>query len=280
MSEYTPGTLSISDSIKLGWKNVFESQYGLVLLMSALLIGFGFVIGLIAEGINLVIPMLGSLLNFLASPLYIGLPYAMVRKLRGEPIHFSMMFAGFSRFGTLLLTGLVLGLGYLACVAPGLIVALIGQAAQSGVLIGIGGLFMFVGGIVAAYVSIRLYFANFIIMDNPSGYSVKAAVLQSWKMTKEPVAVKLFLLGLVLGLICLACILLLVLPVLIVGVPLALSTIAVAYELIRPVASSEAAAAGPAAERKFTCAFCGYSKSGLNQPICPECGARADSSPV
>jgi hypothetical protein len=93
-------------------------------------------------------------------------------------------------------------------------------------------------------------------------------------MTREPVGSRVFILGLYTGLISLICLLCLVVPIVMVGLPLMCSVLAAAYEFARPLRSEDArrGGGGPAALRAGRCESCGYSRSGITQDVCPECG--------
>lgn len=103
--EYYEGAISPGDCISNSWALVSQN-YGLFFGMSILAFATLFFISCI--------PFLGIIINgILTGPIYVGIYYALLKKMRGEEINFGMMFFGFERFVPAMIVSLVVMLPYI-----------------------------------------------------------------------------------------------------------------------------------------------------------------------
>jgi accessory gene regulator protein AgrB len=88
--EFHRGAISPGDCISNGW-TLISQNYGIFLGMSTLAFFTVFFINCI--------PFLGVFINAVISgPIFVGIYYCCLKKMRGEDIDFGMMFFGFQRF--------------------------------------------------------------------------------------------------------------------------------------------------------------------------------------
>lgn len=119
--------IEIGDCLERAWK-IFSSQAGLI-IGATLLVGLVFIgCYIVSALVSIVIPFGNVLLQGLyAGPLTGGLFYFFLRIIRGEPATVGDAFAGFSRrFLPLFLSSLVQTVAAAVCMAPFLIVAIVG----------------------------------------------------------------------------------------------------------------------------------------------------------
>lgn len=132
--------LDVGEVINYAWQ-VWQNNLGL-------LVGAFFVVGVINMGVSLpfsilqsnlenqgeaeaavAVGLVGNIVSQVVSVfLGIGLAQICLRLARGEPAEFGQIFGGASRFlpvlGVSILVGIVIGLGFVACIVPGIILAL------------------------------------------------------------------------------------------------------------------------------------------------------------
>jgi len=97
--EIRKGAINPSACLSEGWA-LIKPHYGIFLGMTIVLMLIAFTLGFI--------PYVGQVINAIISgPLLCGIYYALIVKMRGEEVRFSMMFEGFSRFLSALFVTLV-----------------------------------------------------------------------------------------------------------------------------------------------------------------------------
>ncbi|MDX2115198.1 MAG: hypothetical protein SFZ24_06180 [Planctomycetota bacterium] len=261
---YEPGVgrFNFEEAMRRGWETLsatYMSSLGAVSLMTLL-----WVVGNVT---GLVIPGAGSLAGLFLAPVFVGLGFSFVLRVRGARPGGAEFFDGLKgRYWSLFVIELLKSLmGFVAAVPMiVLIVAavLVGQGARSGGLaIGLAVMAVLAGMLPVLYVAARLSFAGLLFMDAPVGsLELFGALRMSWARTK-PHAWGLVWLSVVLGLVNVLCAVLLVMPVLLLGMPLTLAVTAAAYDMICPP--------------RFTgrCLRCGYDCRSVVGGVCPECGA-------
>lgn len=227
--------------------DVLKNNYGTILGAVAILIICAVVVSLVSTVIDEVLvdeddiiqpaSMLTGL--FVLTPLYVGpalLAAMRYRAGRGSGVasgSTGTVFAGFTRYPTVLgIAAIINGVQWALMITIGLIVwgasASMGMAAAA--IIGLVlGLPMYV---VMIWLSIRIGFAMLLSVD-PMGTKPGAieAIGQSWRLTAGH-AWMLFAIGIVLGLVVFLSMLLLVLPAIFYGIPLALCGWGVMYMLV------------------------------------------------
>ena len=116
------------------------------------------------------IPLIGALAGFLYTPLFAGLSYYLLLKVRREPVRFEDCFCGFNRnFLQLFLLGLVVGMITLAAMIPGLgviiggVIAAEGTSEPAGVAIAMAGALLCM--IPAMYLNTIWMFSIFLCID-------------------------------------------------------------------------------------------------------------------
>lgn len=189
---------SNKEAIKFGWEKMKANFWFFV---GAILTTFA-----ITLIINMIIPILGSLIGmFLSLGLYL---IALTIHDGGKP-KFTDLFSGFKFFlkylGALIILGLIIGIG-IGIIALTIILTIgasvsFALAAKSSLisLVPIPALLVVIAvGIIGLYVSIRLQFFGWLIIDKNLG-PIKS-LRESFKLTKGVVG-KLFGFGIVLGLI-------------------------------------------------------------------------------
>jgi uncharacterized membrane protein len=194
---------------------------GVVLIVAAI----GFVAGLI--------PYLGFLTMFLLNPhLTAGQSYVGIKGFRGQRPKFEDLFAGFSRYGTVLGAFLLLWLMYMASSIPAIVavVVAVSVGAMGGETILIGAIGVLITVPIVIYLSLRFFFLLPLAVDR-SELGVMECLRECSRVTQEQ---RLHLLGfsIVLGLIVSATALLCGIGLLLLGAPLALGSYGAAYGLL------------------------------------------------
>ena len=162
------GTFDVSRCIEDGWHLTWASF--------PTWLGVGCVMGLLS-GLSALLFLLPALL--VVPPLAWGMTFFYLNVVdRRES--FGDLFAGFSFYGT----ALIAMLGWYVCTFLisfiGSTVDMLGSAVGSGLLIALGSLFSLAW---ALFVTARLYFAPFFIVDH--GMGPVAALRASWEITSE-----------------------------------------------------------------------------------------------
>lgn len=116
------------------------------------------------------IPFLGLLAGFVSTPLFAGLYYYLLLKVRGEPARLEDSFSGFQRnFLQLFLLGIVVGLITGVCILPGIGIALGGGFLLDGTSEAAGIALIIVGSLLAIipaiYLSTAWMFAVMLCID-------------------------------------------------------------------------------------------------------------------
>jgi len=212
--------LSIVDCIAEGWE-YFKQQPGLA-------IGGGLLYGAMA-GLGGMIPLFGFFFSLLVAPALMGGFYFLYLNLaRGDESKLDDLFVGFSRFGsTLGLYWVISGIMFVGML-PSLLYTIITMdsfltseyAAADAIAL------MVANMTILAILMFRFVFAWFVLMDDPS-IGVFDAMKKSSKLTYGH-RFSVFLLLFVTGVISLATIILLFLPMLVVG-PVMMIAFARAY---------------------------------------------------
>lgn len=233
-------------------------HYGVITGGTALL-ALGYVVGSL-------VPFVGSFVGFFLAPFSSAIVYCAIRLDRGQSVD-AMAFVREpgSRYWWLVLIGLLLGIVQFAAMIPAIVLAMpvivMGAANKSPELALAIGSPLILGAVVTAwYFYGRLMFAPLLFMDSPPDrLDFTRAFTLSWERTKS------FAWGLVwfqvlLGLIIIGSALVLCVGVILLGLPLAVASMAVAYRAIFPE------------EYQGLCPRCGYDCRTLPNLPCPECG--------
>ncbi|GJQ28231.1 MAG: hypothetical protein HBSAPP03_01150 [Phycisphaerae bacterium] len=267
LPRYEPGagTFSIGDAFSVGWATL-KDNYGVLLGASILcmLVYFG---GSIIGGL---VPIVGSFVGIFLAPLWVSLTFVFVRAVRGHQVAASEFFPLLKvPYWSLVVIQLLVGVLGMVVALPMIIVIVIlaiaggaaGGGAASGALIAVAVLCVIVTMIAMMYIQARLGFSGLLFMDAPPGtLEIIESVKLSWKRTRD-FAWPLVGLAILLALISLGTFVLLVVPLFLLGIPLALAATAAAYDMICPQAYSG------------TCPVCGYDCRNSPPGTCPECGA-------
>ncbi len=220
-----------------------------------------------------IVPLIGGLASVFLAPIYSSLLMMGVRSARGQRVEFSDSFACFGpKYWLLLATHLLISVASMIVLTPLLLPSFIGipmlgigieqsnnaLAVGGGVLLSIGLLLLI---IASTYLTARIWTAPMLYYDAPAGSLEFFDTFKlAWRRTAAD-HLTLFSLFLVVQLINLALALLLCVPLFMLGMPLTLCVLGVAYARLFPLADAATA-----------CPSCGYAISGLESPICPECG--------
>ena len=223
----SPTTFTFQAAFALGYAT-FKSRYGALLgagtVFMLVLTGVGFLQELLAPGLGIIIHI------FLDSPLWAGMALLAVRHIRGESPELKTLFAGFTRYWPLV------GIGALFM----LILWLVPFVLFLVLVLALGGGVFSVGGIAAftlaalgysVFFAVWLLFVPMLCLDPRRQLGIRESFATSWKRT-APVFWPLLGLYLVLLLISAVTLILLVLPFIFIGFPLAVAVTAAAYELI------------------------------------------------
>ncbi|MEO1007730.1 MAG: hypothetical protein AAFX79_04140 [Planctomycetota bacterium] len=196
------------------------------------------------------VSQLASLL--ITTPLGIGAGMLAAMRYRDGTGTLSTLFIGFSRYGVVVLIALLYMIGLWGFIFIGAVVVGIAAAAAIAAAGSVGLVVPIVLGLalyaVLIYFAIRLWFATMLAVD-PLGAkpgSIEAIQL-SWYLTHGKVST-LFVTGVVLTLILIASILLLILPFVFYGLPLAACVTGVLYVLVCRPTFDDAGDAEPDAE--------------------------------
>jgi hypothetical protein len=262
---------SFEEAFSLGWRALKAAYWplvGSVLVFGLIMLG----IWVVEDFANSADPCMGGVVSlavglFFTGPLSVGATYLGVRAVRGEAVSPGVLFHAFRAdyWGTVvrnLVMGL-LGVVVIPFIVPGTIMVWSGVA---------GGEIILVAGVIAGVVAYiycytRYGFALLIGIDErvPRQEKKLEPLSMSWRMTSG-LALPIFGLVLVLGLIAFASAVLLVLPLVFFGLPLLFAVYGAAYVQLTNQS-------GVTAWSGDVCPECGYDLEGLNVATCPECGA-------
>lgn len=262
------------NAFEAGWA-AFKGRYGLLLgatLIYLLFAAASILIALVDQAIfgpDAAVEPLSTLFDWLVlGPVLLGTAFVGVAAVRGDPVGISAVFIAFGRYPTvigitLLTTLIMLVVDLLTMVPVAIATSTPGSGGGTLLLIVFMPIFLVIF-VAAIYVSLRLWFAGVVAVDPraPAPGAIDSIKL-SWGMTRG-ISLSLFCLGIVLVLIGLASFLLLILPGIFFGLPLATAVWGAAYAMI-------------AAQKGITpiagaCPTCGYPDGGGD--TCPECGHR------
>ena len=113
--------VKISQYYSQAWKLITEDFWPTVGVAAAIFVGYMAAAQL---------PLIGVLVGFIATPLFAGLSYYLLLKVRGQNPQFEDSLSGFKRnFLQLFLLGLIPGLITMACIIPGVMVIIGGAVA-------------------------------------------------------------------------------------------------------------------------------------------------------
>ncbi len=103
--EYYDSAINPGDCVSNAW-NLVSQSYWMFFGMAILAYAIMFVISCI--------PLAGMIINgILTGPIYVGIYYTLLKKMRGEEINFGMMFFGFERFLPAMIVSLVVSIPYI-----------------------------------------------------------------------------------------------------------------------------------------------------------------------
>lgn len=247
-----PSTRSIPDTLSVGQvfgdaHDVLKNNYGVILgaivilfLCALAVAAIGAAIDAMLVGVDAIVQPVSMLLNlFVLSPLYVGpgllaaMRYRAGRDAGVASGSLETLFVGYTRYPTVLGITVVMALISWAMMITVGLLALAATAAAGpagGLAVGVLlGLPMYV---VLIYVYIRLGYATLLAVD-PLGVKPGSidAIKLSWHLTSGH-AWMLFAIGLILGLIIIGTALLLFLPALFYGIPLAMCGGGVMYMVV------------------------------------------------
>jgi hypothetical protein len=258
---------SISAAFQLGWES-FKAQWGPLTVCTLIFIGGwialsipGWIGQLLIMGTggqqstgSALLAVGGGLATCIgyAAQIFAGLPFAAgfyycgVRAVRRELVP-SDAFAGFRRYwavlGISVLTAVMSSVVGIAVVVPAIIGAVVMAATDSGVALVVGLAVAAVAAIVVlCFLLVLLVMPPLIVVDPrmraewcPGSLSI------AWEMGKRGNCASYLLLSVVLGLLVALSMLLLVVPFVLLGLPLAMAVVGAAYELMAaPIMSNPA----------------------------------------
>ncbi|MEQ8912327.1 MAG: hypothetical protein RIE03_08535 [Pseudomonadales bacterium] len=177
------------------------------------------------------------------TPLGVGLGMLAARRYRDGGGVFEDIFLGFTRYWPVVAIGLILTVGSwvitLVAVAGGALVVGVLAAVSTAAAIAVGVIFGLALIVLLIYLAMRLWFSYLVCID-PRGVRPGPidALKLSWYMTEGHVF-KLWLTGVVMGLIGLVCALLLFLPFIFYAMPFMACAFGVLYVLVTPPAADE-----------------------------------------
>lgn len=263
---------------------VFKAQYVLLLAAGGIAMGVQMVQSVVGQVFSLlgqiVDPTAGMIASVLFSlimtvlvtwPMQVSTQYVGVAARRGEQISMPLLFRGFYRMGTAILTMFLTSLVALACaipciliIAPMVIMLRSGQVStEVGVIVII--LAAMINGVAIGYVMARLYLAAGMCVDSRLGdLTATQSLKMSWEWTRER-GWLVFGVMLTVGLVAASSVLLMCVGYFLVGVPLMLAVYGAMYHQLgfdRGVFPT-----------RQVCPVCDYDLSGVNAVTCPECGA-------
>jgi hypothetical protein len=262
---------SIKECLHAGWHNVFCKHYALVVFVATCCCVIGVLVVQAAIHLETQMPFAGLFGSAIADPVFFASPFILVRTLRGENFQISLPAAGSSAILKILAFGVLLRLIVWGC-AMSCLVTVTDWSRESNFRESLALLLAVASVVIATYLTLRLCFTPFVLMESSQQYSLPEAMSHSWRMTREPIGSSIFILWLCTGFICVACMWCAIVPIVLVGLPLMGSVFAAAYEFARPLRIEDARDQGPAGLRARRCESCGYSRSGVTQDRCPECG--------
>lgn len=219
---------------------VLGSNYGLILGATLLVLLLQIVVSLFAGAIDTILlgpdpwvqPVSMAAQILILTPLAIGPGMIAATLFRHGTSDINTVFIGFTRYAPVVLIGLITSIAvWGASLIVGILAAVFFYSnTPAGAAIGI--LVIATSLIILIYFGIRFWFATLICVDplGPRPASIESLAI-SWRITAGGV-LTLFLLAFVLGLICLGCALLLVLPLLFYAMPLVAAATGVLYALL------------------------------------------------
>jgi len=248
----SPPTGPIPDTLSVGRvfgdaHDVLKNNYGVILGAVAILILCALAVGALGGGVDAVlvgreaiVQPVSMLLNlFVLSPLYVGpgllaaMRYRAGKNAADASGSLETLFVGYTRYPTVLgITVIIALINWAMMITVGLLALAAAAAAGSGGAIAVGVLLGLPMYIIMIYVYIRLGYATLLAVD-PLGVKPGSidAIKLSWHLTSGH-AWMLFAIGLLLGLIILGTALLLFLPALFYGIPLAMCGGGVMYMIV------------------------------------------------
>ena len=223
----SPTPFTFQAAFALGYAT-FKSRYGALLgagvVFMLVLTGVGFLQELLAPGLGIIIHI------FLDSPLWAGMAMLTVRHIRGESPELKTLFAGFTRYWPLVGIGALFML--ILWLVPFVLFLLLVLALGDGIFsIGVIGVFTLASLGYAVFFAVWLLFVPMLCLDPRRQLGIRESFATSWKRT-APVFWPLLGLYLVLLLISAVTLMLLLLPFIFIGFPLAVAVTAAAYELV------------------------------------------------
>ncbi len=248
---YPPASdFTVGEAIGEGHK-LLMANYGLMLgaaivvvLLTAAAAMIAGIIDTILVGPDALFNPVSTAAQFLVqTPLSVGLGMLAVRRYRDGEGAFEDIFMGFKRYWPIVAIGFLLTMGMwvfmIAGIAGGALVVGVLAAVSTpaaiavGVVLGIGLLVLLV------YLAVRLWFSYLVCID-PRGASPGPidSIKISWYLTSGR-SFKVFLVGLIMGLIGFVCVLLLFLPFIFYALPLYACAFGALYVLLNPMPPQE-----------------------------------------
>ena len=223
----SPTTFTFQAAFALGYAT-FKSHYGALLgasvVFTLVLMGVSFLQELLAPGLGILMHL------FLDCPLWAGLAVLAVRHIRGESPELKTLFAGFTRYWPLVGIGVLFML--ILWLVPFVLFLMLVLALGDGIFsIGVIGVFTLASLGYAVFFAVWLLFVPMLCLDPRRQLGIRESFATSWKRT-APVFWPLLGLYLVLLFISAVTLILLLLPFIFIGFPLAVAVTAAAYELI------------------------------------------------
>lgn len=251
-TDFAPG-----ESIAAGWR-VVQSQYGVLLGMLATAAGIGMAAGFI--------PYIGAFAGIFCAPLYSSAGMGFVEAARGRRVTYDDMWSRLRAYWPLVGVNLLVSLASVVVAGPllaiGLIALFVPLSNDIAVRVLIGAPFLLAGVCVSMFISSRLLFSPFILLDmEDRDRDVIRAIKESWAGTAHHwmgIVGLLFLSAFITALTALMCLV----GAFLLGMPIASGALAVAYVALFPRVNVG-----------LRCNYCGYDLTGLRAPACPECGA-------
>ncbi|MBL4592108.1 MAG: hypothetical protein JKY96_09135 [Phycisphaerales bacterium] len=260
-----------------GWAHaILGFKWGLLVLAALLLTIYNFTAGAITSLIDIFMfgPVWISPFNTLhtilvVTPLSVGPIYIAAKIFRGERADFGDLFVGFRRWGSVVLIGLIIQVALLVAMIPfGIAGGILFVSGGGNIIIGLLVLLLFLVMLLGImYVGVRIYFATLLCAD-PLGpqLSVTESISESWRITRTS-ALTLFGTAIVIGAIAGICLMFLILPGILYGLPLVYAAAGAVYVVLThkhaiiPLSGYD------------ECPYCEYDLRGTEETICPECGS-------
>ncbi|MEQ8317162.1 MAG: hypothetical protein RIE77_14910 [Phycisphaerales bacterium] len=248
---YPPASdFTVGEAIGEGHK-LLMANYGLMLGAAIVVALLTFAAMMVAGLIDAVLVGPDALFNpvstaaqfLVQTPLGVGLGMLAARRYRDGEGSFEDIFLGFSRYWPVVAIGFLMTVGYMVLTLAGfaggaLVVGVLltvspPAAIAVGVVLGIAFLVLLI------YLAVRLWFAYLVCID-PRGAKPGPidSIKISWYLTSGR-AFKVWLVGLVMGIIGLVCLVLLILPFIFYALPFYACAFGVLYVLLNPLPPEE-----------------------------------------